>query len=587
MKKTKRLAAAIAAMAMAFSMATMTSFATEQEDPKAATTTVKADSAASDHTFKAYPIFLGPVEDGTLLDAQVGATFTLDQIRTAAGITTEAELGDVLTVLEGIQSNSDAALAFAKKLAANVGDNTAGGTLLDKDGEALATGYYLILEKNGTDNNVLTANILKVVGGETLTVSAKTDAPTLVKKVGEEKATLDNDYGASGDYKFNDVADHSVTEVVPFKLFGTMPANLASYDHYMYKITDTYDDGLTIDPATVVVKIDGTPVYTAAAAGSATNAAAHGLTVTAAANSGSIVVNFVDIKAYGVTTDSVVTVEYSGCLNSEAQLAPVFYEENGAHLTYSKDFDSDVEWTPYSGTTENPENPTPSNPKFPDTPNGSTPEKPNGDEEDENSNDTPEDKVILYTYKLEIKKTDGTNPITGDAAKAAEFTVKQGDKYIAVDELGTVSGFSDEEVKLNLDENGYLGIFGLDDGTYTVTEVTPPTGYKLPEDNSFTVTITGGIVTTQTWDNFTDTSTTYDVNGQAIRIGGDDDQIVRNPEADDEHGVFSLDVANAKIGDLPTTGGMGTKIFIIGGGSLALVSGVVLIAKKRSKREDQ
>ncbi|MBQ7186980.1 MAG: LPXTG cell wall anchor domain-containing protein [Ruminococcus sp.] len=603
MKKTKRFAAAAAAMALAVSMATVTAFAESpggttggisagtQVTPAGttATTTVKANDAGVNHTFKAYPIFTGTIDGSKISNAAVGEVFTLAKIAAAAEADAGADLNTVLAKIETF--DSDTALAFAKKLAKNITAQTA-GTVITKEGVSLNSGYYLIVEdnKDGNNTNSLTANILKVVGGTELEVASKTDAPKLEKKVGEEKAELDAKYGNEGNYNYNDVADHSITEQVPFKLIGTMPSNLANYDHYMYKITDTYDDGLTIDPATIVVKIGDTIVYNAAEKDTTkkshpTNADDYGLTVKTAttANGGTFVVNFVDIKAFGVTDKSVVTVEYKGCLNANAEIA-TDHEMNGAHLTYSRNFDSDVEWTAYDGS-DNTEKPSPDKPNHPDTPNNSTEEKPNGDEETNNSNDSPEDKVILYTYELDIQKTDGQTAITGNAAKVAEFTVKQGDKYISVDTNNKVSGFGDTEVRINLDETGKLKIVGLDDGIYTITEVTPPTGYRLPEKASFTVEITGGIITKQDWNTFTP-ETAYDVTEQDITIDGDGAVNVKNPNKD-EAGLYSADLVNAAIGSLPETGGIGTTMFYVGGGVLAAAAGTILIAKKRSKKEEQ
>lgn len=579
MKKTKRFAAAVAALAMAFSMVTMT--ATIASAAELPTTTVSASVANTAHTFTAYPIFLGTIKNNSISNASLPTGgFTLDQIAAAAGVTGEFNQNDVLAEIEKKQSNSKEAIAFAKALAANT--TGLAGEDITSEGTSLETGYYLIVEKNTVNNSVLNANILKVVGGTTLQITEKTSAPTLVKKVGEEKAEVNERYGNKEEYAYNDVADHSITEAVPFKLFGTMPSNIAMYDHYMYKITDTYDSQLTVDENSIVVSIDGQPVYQAGAAGSSFNAADHGLTVTVDATKHKIVVNFVDIKVYGVTATSQVTVEYNAALNATAKIADE-YQENGAKLTYSRDFDSTVEWTPYEST--QPNNPSPDHPNYPDTPKDSDQDNPNGDEETENSGDTPEDKVVLYTYELQIQKTDGTNPITGEAAQAAEFTVKQGDKYIAVDNDRKVSGFVDQETRIKLDENGKLIVIGLDDGTYTVTEKTPPTGYRLPDKTSFTVTIKGGIITMQDWDTF-DATLSYNVSEQAITIGGDGAVNVEDANAD-EAGLYKANLENAAIGSLPTTGGIGTKIFVIGGGSIALASGVILIAKKRSKKEEQ
>ncbi|MBR6102283.1 MAG: isopeptide-forming domain-containing fimbrial protein [Ruminococcus sp.] len=571
MKKTKRLAAALAALAMAVSMMTVSVYAYEQETP---TTSVTASEASDDHTFTAYPIVLGDVGANNAITNVVAGDFALVDMAVAAGLATNATLNDVLLALAEMENDSAEARAFAKALADGAPQ---GGTSIDEDGTALTTGYYLIVEKD--ENNNATANILKVVGGEALDIASKIKYPTLVKKVGEEKADgiVDPAYGANGVNTYNDVADHSIGEVFPFKLYGTMPSNLAKYAHYMYKFVDSYDESITVDAESIVVKIGDTVVYTNDAAD---EAAEHGLTVDV--SNGHITVNFVDIKVYGVNAASVVTVEYNAQLNENAVIADAG-QENAAMLKYSVNYDNDVEWTPYEDTTgdkPNTDNPTPDNPNYPDTPEGGDEETPNGKEEEENGGETPEDKVVVYTYELVIQKTDGTNAITGDAALAAEFTVKTADnKYVTVGTDGKVTGFIDTETKLSLNEAGRLVLTGLDDGVYTITEVTPPTGYKLPANPVFTVTITGGIVTRQDWTGVANDAT-YVVADQVIESDGLSDLSATTA------GTFSASLANSPIGSLPSTGGIGTGIFIVGGGSIALASGIILIAKKRSKKED-
>ncbi|MBR6044437.1 MAG: isopeptide-forming domain-containing fimbrial protein [Ruminococcus sp.] len=579
MRKTKRFAAMIAALALAISMTvagtTLTAFAATS------TVSVSSEAATSTHTFKAYPIFLGDVDANGKIAAPSteGTAFTNSQLAGLLGVDS-TEVPDLAAALEAMQSNSTEAKNFAAGLGALLEQNNA-GTDITAAGAELAPGYYLIVEENTVpENNVLNAQILKVVGGESLTIAPKTSAPTLVKKVGEEKAVVDEDYGSSGDYVFNDVADHSITEEVPFKIIATLPANIAEYKAYMYKITDTYDDGLTIDDTSIEVMIDGTPVYQAGAAGSSLNATEHGLTVTVDETNRKIVVNFVDITAYGVAADSVVTVTYNGCLNSSAAVATA-YELNGAKLTYSRDYNNDANWT---GFGEKDEETSPENPGTPGTPkeDEDNPDNPNGQEEKNNGGDTPEDKVILYTYQLIIQKTNGQSPITGEAAQAATFFVRNSaGQYIEVDENGKVTGFSDDETPIALDAAGQLNIIGLDDDVYTITELTPPTGYKLPADPVSTVTITGGIVTTQEWADFTAVESTYDVEEQEIAVTGSNIGSANAEEA----GTYTADISNAPLGTLPETGGIGTTLFYVLGGATAAAAGTILIVRRRAKKD--
>ena len=582
MTKTKRFAAMASAMAMAVSMmaatSAMTAFASEGTEEVTVKTTVTVDKDTN-RTYTAYPIFTGIVDDKQLTYPEIGV-FSIDDIKAALGVSGDKTPEALVNILSTMEDNSAEAKAFAKAMAGYAAENEDGITI-SKDGTLLEPGYYLVLETNTKNGEEAKANILKVVGGQNVTISSKTDAPSIEKKVGEEKADFDPKYGYGSGLVYNDVADHYIGERVPFKLYGTLPENIADYKHYMYKIVDTFDKGITVDEDSIVVKIGDTVVYDS---DMADFAADHGLTVSfqqSGTAAGKIIINFVDIKAYGVTKDMPVTVEYTGTLNKNAEVADS-REENKVKLVYSVDTDSDnwVADTP----TPTPETPTPSEPGTPGTPKGSDEENPNGEEEEDNGGDTPEDKVALYTYKLQIQKTDGINAITGAAAQAAEFTVQDsGGFYIAVGADNKVTSYKEtEQVKLNLDAQGKLTIIGLDDGYYTITETKAPTGYKLPEGGvSFVVYIEGGIVTTQGWTG-EDASDIYDVDRQFIDTNGS--ELVSN-ENDDTAGTFTAELANTPVGSLPETGGMGTKLFYIGGGALVLASGVVLVTRRRARKE--
>lgn len=576
MKKTKRFAAAVAAMALALSMSVATASVTAF-----AATPVSAPTATAEHTFTAYPIITGAVTNGNKIanPALVADGFTVADLASAAGLNqANPTLNDVMAAIENLDNTR--AKNFAETLSGRI-PQTLDGAQIDAVGATLDDGYYLILEQKGSGQGALTANILKVFGGVALEISPKVGAPTLEKKVGEEKAVEDEAYGRSGRYVFNDVADHSINEMVPFKIFATLPETIDQYKAYMYKITDTYDAGISVNPASIVVKIGNTEVYTA---DTAEAAAEHGLTVTNTNHT--IVVNFVDITAYGVDKDSKVTVEYNGFLNANADIA-TSYEINGAKLTYSESFDYEGNGN-WADIPERPDQPSPGNPGTPATPNNKTDENPNGDEETENSDETPVDEVVLYTYQLTILKTDNAGaPIPEQAAAAARFTVENSiGWYVETDAItNKVTRFNSSPVELGLNAAGELNIIGLDDGEYTITEVTPPTGYRLPENPSFTITITGGIVTKQDWTQFDAVvDNTYNLTAQRIAQTTENPAVKNLADADDA-GLFTAELENTPVGTLPETGGIGTTMFYVLGGTTAAIAGTILIVRRRAKKE--
>ena len=53
-----------------------------------------------------------------------------------------------------------------------------------------------------------------------------------------------------------------------------------------------------------------------------------------------------------------------------------------------------------------------------------------------------------------------------------------------------------------------------------------------------------------------------------------------------ETGYGTVKIVNKKGSELPSTGGIGTKIFYLGGGCMVAVAGIFLITKKRMGKEE-
>ena len=54
---------------------------------------------------------------------------------------------------------------------------------------------------------------------------------------------------------------------------------------------------------------------------------------------------------------------------------------------------------------------------------------------------------------------------------------------------------------------------------------------------------------------------------------------------DTDTGTVKTDIINQKGSSLPSTGGIGTTMFYVGGGVLVAGAGVLLITKKRAKKD--
>jgi fimbrial isopeptide formation D2 family protein/LPXTG-motif cell wall-anchored protein len=586
MTKTKRIASITAAAIMAISMTSMsaiTSFASASADNATASTATQDTK----HTYTAYGIFTGTYDNskltvsdwaenfnstGLLADKDFKAIVVTPATDAAAAVTIGDKLGqnptaaDVAAIIANISSESAEADALADVLGKYVATS---GTPVTSGTTTLAVGYYLIKDSyTENHNDALSKYILTVSDNTTaVTINAKKSYPTVVKKVYEEDYK-ETTYGEG----YNDVADHAIGEAVPFKLIGTIPETIGDYEHYVYKFHDTLEAGLTVNADTVVVKIDGTPVYTK---DTKDTAATHGLTVTAANQS--VEVAFSDITVYGVTAESTVTVEYTATLTGDIT-SNGLGEQNVVKLEYSNN-PNETGWgdsTPSDNTSDDAnDSNTPSNPGTPPT---EQPDSPSTDE-------TPEDTVVVYTYSLKVTKTDtSNNAITGEAAQAAKFTVKTSDnKYITVDANGVVTGTTTtlDDAKISLDANGELKVVGLEPGTYTITEEVAPTGYNKPSD-SFTVTIGAAIVTTQEYGTtVADRDKAVTTDGITVTAGSNTLLTVARDTTDKLQADATIQ--NTQGTQLPTTGGFGTKLFYIGGGALVLASGVLLVTKRRMK----
>lgn len=402
-----------------------------------------------------------------------------------------------------------------------------------------ADGYYLIVDDTANlQTGAYSRYILTTVDADsdtTLSIAQKASSPTVVKKVMENTDVADYTYtdarGSQTDKDYNDVADYNIGDAVPFKLYGTMPSTIGDYEHYRYIFHDTLGTQFTA-PAVgdVTVKVDGK------------NAAG----ATVAIENNEITVTFADIKdGNTITASSVVTVEYNAVLNKTAQIG-LSGQENAVKLEYSNDSYWDGSGTPTTSK-------------------------------------TPEDKVIVFTYELDVTKQDG---VTNKKLKDAEFNLKNAaNKYAKVDENGYVTGWVStvaEASVLKSDANGLFKVIGLDDGTYTLTETKAPTGYNLL-NNPVSLTLDATTANGQNWDDFVATDALTNL---TLTVDTGDAQPAKTPGEGDsfgQYGVVETTVLNTSGSSLPSTGGIGTTIFYVAGGVLVVGAGVLLITKKRAK----
>lgn len=576
MKNTKKFAAMIAALTL--SACSIAPMAMNASAATANTISFSGQVAETGHTYKAYRIFDGTVkttdavvgEDGTTVvtpakteltgikwaNEENSANFlTALKADTTIGVDFKActNAAEVAAVLGGYQNNSDKAKAFAKLVAAQKANlvEVIGGATITADTD----GYYVIIENSLTDtpeNSAMTSYLLAVydasAGAE---IEVKSAIPTVIKKI-KENTMLDTSVGTTdnnmADYtipaNYNDTADFSIGDTVPFQIVGSMPSNIADYKTYKYIFHDTLDSQFTLandfDTAGVTVKIDNVTI----------NSSKYEVT----SSNNQITITFNDIKSAGaeLTADSKVVVDYSATLSNTAVIGKNG-QQNKVYLEYSN------------------------NPNF------------GGEGETDTTSKTPEDKVIAFTYELDVTKIDGANKelkLGGAEFKLQATDGEHANKWAIVDDgsenaanKGKITGWADSEddasTLTSATEDGIFKVIGLDDGTYSLTETKAPSGYnKLTDPIAFTITA-----------NTSNNQNDNEINGEeltALKITVGSKETNGNLDT----GIVAMDVENNSGSTLPSTGGMGTTLFYLGGGAMVAVAGVFLITKKRMGKSE-
>ena len=478
------------------------------------TYSITINNSATGHTYEAYQIFTGDLSEKTLSNIVWGSGIS------EAGKTA---LGDAAAKAETLKTEADAK-AFAKEVtpylttAAGSANTATGGNYVIS---GLAAGYYLVKDKDSSltgGSDAYTEYIVKVVSDATAT--PKSDVPEVEKKVKDINDSVDT---AMTDWL--DSADYDIGDSVPFQLKATLADNVSSYTTYKVVFHDTLSKGLTYN-SDAKVYIGGTET--------------NGFTVTSTVNTDgttTLTVSCNDVKALGADNNSVITVEYTATLNENATVGSAG-NTNKVKLEYSNNPNN-------SGTGNN------------------------------ETGNTPEDTVVVFTYKTIINKVT-KNPnydpnVTGSQEyiplTGAEFTLE---KKILGDNPDTNEKAESEYWKaitvVKINKGITFTFSGLDDGKYRLTETKTPAGYNTIDPIEFTISAEHATESATP----TLTSLSGNATGSVITF-------TSNPS----EGSLSADVVNQAGAVLPETGGMGTTLFYILGSVLVLGAGVLLVVKKR------
>lgn len=309
---------------------------------------------------------------------------------------------------------------------------------------------------------------------------------------------------------------YSTKDTISFKIVADVPTYLSSSLAKKYYVSDDLNDGLILDKTSIKVygqRGSGDPVeltsttdYTLT-----TESATRPDTATTSAD---FVVNFVydNISSY----DKVI-VEYNAKLSQSAStVIGSAGNNNTAYLDYSNN--------PYIADSIQTQEST---------------------------------EVTVFTYGAEITKVDKT---TGDALTGAEFKLVSGANtlyFVKIsDGVYYLANSTDTGATqtLAVDSNGKLYIYGLNVGTYSLTETKAPDGYNIPTRP------TEIQITDDDLDGLLDDGTT---------------------------GIFAVNASNSQGFQLPVTGGVGTVLFAAGGVvfvGLGITLLAVVIKKSRARK---
>jgi len=593
MRKNRRIAALLTAGLLALTPCVSAGMSVFAADHKL--TVVDTDTIA--HTYNAYQIITGTLgTDGSLSGMVWGDGVDSAKLIAAlnahkadlgieADIASTATVNDVAAVLAKITDaakvqklakvfNEDDVLIAAKKKA------------LTKDGNkytntALADGWYLICDESdplGTEDDenvkVRSANLLQIVGDTE--IDTKHSLPTLDKVIVNGTNEVDANSASIGD-------------VVTYRIKTKVP-DITGYDKYFFVVNDTLSKGLTYN-GPLTVKVNGTNLTLDEDGPVATKSgnyyvAASEYNATTGTEIKVVFENAVELFS-GYNAGDDIVLEYTATLNENAVITDAG-NPNTASLTYSNDPNEDAKGTPAEGD----------NPPKPDEP---------GPDDGDVTGKTPDDFVKTYTTAIKLKKVDnhGTKltgamfRITGEGVnkvvvageifvedaegtyyklKDGSYTTKAstadtadkyeegGKKYKKITQSTIEKDTSGINVEAFVDSDGIVTFTGLGDcDEYTIEEIVVPEGYKKAADVKIKIE---------------SAPTLTKANWVVVKDGDTENPLTANAD-----NMYEFNVVNVQFSTLPSTGGVGTKLFYLFGGMLAVGSGVVLVTKKRMSYE--
>lgn len=513
--------------------------------------TVKAFQIAEgewkkDFGFTKYNAIEFTASDGTKEKVKDLANPTAEEVTAISNIVDRQNSG---TVLDEVERNG--VKCYAKTL--NVGiylilvtENA------DKDMTAynpMVASVYYSIEGSG-DNNVAIGGSVSAgddfeVNGQA--VFAKSMNPTITKEIVSPLETPDNKYG-------NDTA---IGDVIEFKVATSFPSYSDAYTEVEFDIVDTLSKGLSFTSENPVksITVGGSPATTGK--------------YTTKIEGQVMTISFNDSAYILENRGKEVVVQYTAALNSNAGF----------------NFDKNTN-TVKAEYTNNP----------------TTKEK----------GETEEKRTYHYTFGIDASINGIGSEITKELLKTGEVITNgvttqeplNGAVFsltkLGADgtETGTVyTTTSGEGVGIDKDaegnplpdndrKNGYLQFLGLDAGKYVLQETQAPDGYslnpvKIPVEikasyntdgtlESYQILVDGKVVEENGTEKDSKYTATYEKNTK-------NEIIVKPGNVNSD----TQNIPNTRLISLPSTGGIGTTIFTIGGCAIMIIAAGLYFASRR------
>ena len=460
--------------------------------------------------------------------------------------------------------------------------------------------FFVSLPMTSVDGNNATDGGARWMYNVTLYPKNLTGIPTLEKTLRENQ----NDTGKNNGS--NDITDgyaHTGTasdgDVIDYQLISTLPS-ITSESTYLtcYTFVDTLSKGLTYNKNDVVLEFFTDKACTQSVARWTEADGKFSVSYTTTADSESVMT--VEMTAAGLAE-----INTSKAVYTEAGMVNSGYSDCTLRITYAATVNSDA--SVVYGDAGNPNEVV------------LTWKRTSSD-----FYDTLVDDAHVYTYGLELTKlfSDGK----GDFSKVEFILHNDTDDYFVKAELNEAEGIyyvvdhveaeadATHFIPMSADPNkGKIVVKGLEDDTYTITEVRTDNGYTLLKDDIEVVI--SQTETTKICDIYaSDVLGLIQNDPRYATIIHDTGDLKNMPQRHLEHHLLTasatvdgnavtmltdngsanaeapLRVVNTRGFDLPRTGDNGTKMLTIAGTLLILCAGgcvVILIASKRKKNAKQ